>query len=85
MADWFAMTDSSDHPILAEDERSLRKEVPRLSHGDWSPSSSYLGSGANFDRALGEFAIRYARQNELDYEAFVTEIREGRLEAAELE
>ncbi len=53
--------------------------------GDPGAIASYLGSGANFDRALGEFAIRYARQNELDYEAFVTEIREGRLEAAELE
>jgi hypothetical protein len=53
--------------------------------GDPGAISSYLGSGANFDRALGEFAIRYARQNELDYEACVTEIREGRLEAAELE
>ncbi|TDI48884.1 MAG: DUF2252 domain-containing protein [Acidobacteria bacterium] len=46
--------------------------------------SSYLGSEANFDRALGEFAVRYARQNELDYEAFVTDIRNGRLEAVEL-
>jgi uncharacterized protein (DUF2252 family) len=53
--------------------------------GDPRAIASYLGSGANFDRALGEFAIKYARQNELDYEAFVTEIREGRLEAAELE
>ncbi len=46
--------------------------------------SSYLGSEATFDRALGEFAVRYARQNKLDYEAFVTEIRDGRLGAVEL-
>lgn len=52
--------------------------------GDPGAISSYLGLAANFDRALGEFAVRYARQNVLDYEAFVTEIREGRLEAAEL-
>jgi uncharacterized protein (DUF2252 family) len=53
--------------------------------GDPGAISSYLGSGTNFDRALGEFAVRYERQNESDYEAFVTEIREGRLEAAELQ
>jgi uncharacterized protein (DUF2252 family) len=53
--------------------------------GDPVGIASYLGSGSNFDRALGEFAVRYSRQNELDYEAFVSEIRDGRLEAAELE
>jgi uncharacterized protein (DUF2252 family) len=53
--------------------------------GDPVGIASYLGSGSNFDRALGEFAVRYSRQNEMDYEAFVTEIRDGRLEAAELE
>ncbi len=53
--------------------------------GDPVAIASYLGSGSNFDRSLGEFGVRYARQNELDYEAFVTEIRDGRLEAAEWE
>jgi len=53
--------------------------------GDPAAIASYLGSSTNFELALGEFAVRYARQNELDYEAFVTEIRDGRLEAAELE
>lgn len=53
--------------------------------GDPVAIASYLGSGSNFDRALDEFAVRYGRQNESDYEAFVTEIREGRLEAVELE
>jgi uncharacterized protein (DUF2252 family) len=53
--------------------------------GDPAAIASYLGSSTNFERALGEFAVRYARQNQLDYEAFMTEIRDGRLEAAELE
>jgi len=29
-----------------------------------------------------EFAMEYADQNELDYRAFVTAIKEGRIEAA---
>jgi uncharacterized protein (DUF2252 family) len=53
--------------------------------GDPVAIASYLGSGSNFERALGDFAVRYARQNELDYEAFMTEIRDGRLQAAELQ
>jgi hypothetical protein len=44
----------------------------------------YLESMANYDRDLGEFAVRYASQNELDCETFVTEMRDWRLEAAEL-
>jgi uncharacterized protein (DUF2252 family) len=53
--------------------------------GDPVGIASYLGAGSNFDRALGEFAVKYSRQNELDYQAFMSEIRDGRLEAAELE
>lgn len=53
--------------------------------GDAAAIASYLGSGPLFDHTLGEFAVKYARQNESDYETFVTEIREGRLEAMEIE
>jgi len=45
----------------------------------------HLGSVAHLDRDLGEFAVRYVCQNELDYESFVTEIRKGQLEVAELQ
>ncbi|MEE8407509.1 MAG: DUF2252 domain-containing protein [Acidimicrobiia bacterium] len=53
--------------------------------GDPAAIAAYLGSSSNFERAIGEFAVRYARQNDLDYEAFVTEIRDGRLAAEELQ
>jgi hypothetical protein len=34
-----------------------------------SPSPSYLGAGDAFDRAISDFAVAYADQNERDYEA----------------
>lgn len=52
--------------------------------GDPIAIAGYLGRGKSFDRALVEFSETYADQNQLDYEAFVGEIQNGRLEAAEL-
>ena len=50
--------------------------------GDPVAIAGYLGSSDTFDQALNEFAERYADQNERDYEAFLEEIRSGRLEGA---
>ncbi len=49
--------------------------------GDPIAISGYLGAGDAFDEAVGEFAIRYADQNERDHARFVEEIESGRLEA----
>jgi hypothetical protein len=43
--------------------------------------ASYLGKGDAFDRAVADFARAYADQNERDYEAFMSAIASGRLEA----
>jgi len=51
--------------------------------GDSVAISSYLGSSDSFDRAIVDFAERYADQNERDYEEFVAAIRSGRLQAVE--
>jgi uncharacterized protein (DUF2252 family) len=51
--------------------------------GDPVAIASYLGGGDRFDRAMTDFAERYADQNERDYEAFCEAIRSGRLEAIE--
>jgi uncharacterized protein (DUF2252 family) len=51
--------------------------------GDPVAIASYLGAGDRFDRAMTDFAERYADQNERDYEAFCEAIRSGRLEAIE--
>lgn len=49
--------------------------------GDAAMISGYMGTGRTFDDAIGEFAVEYAAQNRLDYRAFITAIREGRLQA----
>jgi uncharacterized protein (DUF2252 family) len=51
--------------------------------GDPVALASYLGGGDRFDRAMTDFAERYADQNERDYVAFTDAIRSGRLEAIE--
>ena len=43
--------------------------------------AGYLGTADTFDRAIGEFAISYADQNELDYRRLVDAVSSGRLEA----
>ena len=49
--------------------------------GDAAAIAGYLGSGQVFDRALAEFSVAYADQNERDYAAFVEAIDSGRIEA----
>jgi hypothetical protein len=49
--------------------------------GDAIVLSSYLGKKDAFDKAITDFATRYADQNELDYEQFLAAIESGRLEA----
>jgi uncharacterized protein (DUF2252 family) len=49
--------------------------------GDAIAIAAYLGRGDSFDRALTEFAERYADQNEEDHRALLDAIEGGRLEA----
>ena len=49
--------------------------------GDRIAIASYLGKGGVFDRAIADFAVAYADQNERDYEVFVAAVNSGRLEA----
>jgi uncharacterized protein (DUF2252 family) len=51
--------------------------------GDPVSISAYLGSSDRFDRAMTDFAVRYADQNERDYDEFVDAIHAGRLDATE--
>jgi uncharacterized protein (DUF2252 family) len=51
--------------------------------GDPVAIAEYLGEDDQFDRSIGDFAKRYADQNELDYQAFADAIRSGRLQALE--
>jgi uncharacterized protein (DUF2252 family) len=41
--------------------------------------SAYLGQGATFDEAIGQFAMAYARQTESDHAALLRALKTGRL------
>jgi hypothetical protein len=50
--------------------------------GDRLEISGYLGKGASFDHAIGEFAERYADQNDRDFKALVEAVHAGRVPVA---
>ncbi|WP_008312806.1 DUF2252 domain-containing protein [Leptolyngbya sp. PCC 6406] len=47
--------------------------------GDPAMIGGYLGKGDGFDRAVANFALAYARQNQQDYEAMQAAVASGRL------
>ncbi len=47
--------------------------------GDAAMIAGYLGSTDHFDEALGDYAVAYADQVELDYATFAKAVRNGRL------
>jgi uncharacterized protein (DUF2252 family) len=49
--------------------------------GDRIALAAYLGGSAKFDQAIADFAETYADQNERDYAALQTAVKEGRAEA----
>jgi uncharacterized protein (DUF2252 family) len=49
--------------------------------GDRIAIASYLGKGNGFDRAIADFSVAYADQNERDFEAFAEAVNAGRLTA----
>ena len=51
--------------------------------GDPVAMAEYLGDSDKFDTSITDFSERYADQNDRDYQAFVTAIKSGKLEAVE--
>jgi Uncharacterized protein conserved in bacteria (DUF2252) len=51
--------------------------------GDRIAIATYLGKGDVFDRALADFAVVYADQNERDYATLVDAVKDGRIQAKE--
>jgi uncharacterized protein (DUF2252 family) len=49
--------------------------------GDRIAIASYLGPGDVFDRAIADFAVAYADQNERDYDALARAVKSGRIPA----
>jgi uncharacterized protein (DUF2252 family) len=50
--------------------------------GDRVALAAYLGSSDKFDQAIADFAETYADQNERDYAALQTAVKDGKVEAA---
>ena len=50
--------------------------------GDRVALAAYLGGSDKFDQAIADFAETYADQNELDYAAFKTAAKEGKIEVS---
>ena len=49
--------------------------------GDPAMISGYLGSSSRFDKAIADFAMAYAEQNERDFKALLKAIQDGRIQA----
>jgi uncharacterized protein (DUF2252 family) len=49
--------------------------------GDRTAIASYLGGGDSFDRAILEFSLAYADQNERDYQQLAAAVKSGRITA----
>jgi uncharacterized protein (DUF2252 family) len=49
--------------------------------GDQIAIAAYLGKNETFDRAIAEFSVAYANQNERDYAALVEAAKVGRIKA----
>lgn len=43
--------------------------------------ASYLGGGDTFDRAIADFSVAYADQNEQDYKALKAAVADGKIVA----
>jgi hypothetical protein len=49
--------------------------------GDRIAIAAYLGGSDAFDRAIAQFAVAYADQNERDYQSLVDAVKSGRITA----
>ena len=49
--------------------------------GDEASIAGYIGKNDTFAQAIGEFAVAYADQTELDYQSLVGAVKSGRLTA----
>jgi len=52
--------------------------------GDAAMIAGYCGQSKEFDRAMYEFAVAYAKQNQSDYDVFRHAVKTGRIKAAKL-
>ncbi|GAA4379908.1 DUF2252 domain-containing protein [Paeniglutamicibacter cryotolerans] len=83
--DWKGSVDVDDiRPRGAKFYASMCGQALARAHaraGDRMAIAAYLGKGSRFDEAIATFSSAYAEQNERDYEAFVSAVTSGRIQA----
>jgi hypothetical protein len=79
---------SADPEVMAERGALLYSRICGATlaraHARWGDRiaiASYLGKSDTFDRAIADFAVAYADQNERDYENLVHAVKSGRVNA----
>ena len=77
-----AVVEDMDFGLLRQYGRMCAHALARAHarSGDAALISGYAGSGAALDDAIADFAVAYSDQNRADYRAFVTAVRQGRIE-----
>jgi uncharacterized protein (DUF2252 family) len=80
-----AVVEAMAPPTLSLYARACGETLARAHarSGDPVAISSYLGKKDRFDQSITDFGMRYADQNEQDFQAFCEAIRSERLEAVE--
>ena len=83
--DWkFSATIDTMEPELLEIYAGMCAWTLARAHarsGDAVVLAGYLGNSTVFDRAIADFAVAYADQNEVDHRALVDAIADGRVVA----
>lgn len=82
------MKGSMDVPAMDRDQLTYHAELcgwalarGHARTGRATLISGYLGSGSEFDKAIAQFSVAYAEQNEKDYQALVDAVATGRVQA----
>ncbi len=75
----FAVHGSRDE--LYQAGKALRDKCPRTSQAEWTALSGYMGKNHTFDKAITEFSLAYAYQNEGDHAALEQTVGNGKVKA----
>ena len=67
--------------LLTPAERAARGKEARARSGDRIAVAAYLGGSDVFDKAIAQFAVTYADQNERDHQALVDAVTSGKVTA----
>ena len=72
-----------DKVVVMELGQKIAEGAPAEIQANPRVIAAYLGEGDDLDQAITTFSARYADQNNLDYEAFVQAVKDGRIDAVQ--